>query len=139
MADNILSRIVSKRKAGEVIIWKTNPIGRRVKVVYVAQRGELYAHGETPREAAHDLRFKISDRDTTFCAKWKPESVHTSEELIHAYRAITGACAEGTRGWCEGKKLPALMSVKVAIRLTRGAYQAGKFAEFFAVEAKRKS
>ena len=83
------------------------------------------------KQAAYDLRYKISDRDTTFCAGWKLDSQHTAEELIHAYRAITGACAEGAKNWCEGKTLPAKMSVKVAIRRTRGSYQADKFAEFF--------
>ena len=136
LADDILSRIVSKRKAGKIVVWKTSKIGNRSKIVYVAQKGELFAHGETVKQASHDLRYKISDRDTTFCAGWKPESVHTSEDLIHAYRAITGACLEGTKGWCEGKTLPAKMSVKVAIQLTRGAYQANKFAAFFAKAGK---
>ena len=131
LADGILSRIIRKRKAGKIVVWKTSKIGNRKKIVYVAQKGEMFAHGETAKAAAHDLRYKISDRDTTFCAKWTPESLHTLEDLIHAYRAITGACAEGTREWCEGKKLPSKISVKVAIRLTRGAYRAEQFAAFF--------
>jgi hypothetical protein len=130
-ADNILSRIVSKRKSGKVIIHKTICIGNRCKVLYVAQRGNLYAHGATPKKAAHDLRYKLSDRDTTKYAKWTLDSVHPIADMIAAYRAITGACEAGTKSWCEGKTLPEKVSVKVAIRLTRGAYGGEKFKAFF--------
>lgn len=130
-ADNILSRIVSKCKSGKVVIHKTICIGNRRKVLYVAQRGNLYAHGYTPKKAAHDLRYKLADRDTTKYKSWTLATVKPVEEVIAAYRAITGACEAGTKAWCEGKKLPAKVSVKVAIRLTRGAYGAEKFKEFF--------
>ena len=130
-ADNILSRIISKRKQKEIIVYKTNRIGNRHKIQYVVQRGEIFSHGETVKQAIHDLRYKLSDRDTTKYEKWTVDTVKPVADIIGAYRAITGSCETGTRQWCEGKKLPAKLSVKVAIRLTKGAYQAGKFAEFF--------
>ena len=137
LADNILSRIVSKRKSGKVVIWKTNPIGRRDKIQYVVQRGDMFSHGDTVKHATRDMRYKLDgNRDTSEYKKWTLDTVKPIAELIQAYRVITGSCETGTRQWCESKKLPVRVSVKVAIRLTRGAYQAGKFAEFFKKENK---
>ena len=130
-ADNILSRIVSKRKAGEIVVYKTTKIGNRDKVIYVVQRGEVYSHGETVKQAIHDLRYKLSDRDTTFCAKWTLTSIHPIADIIRSYRCITGACETGTKGFCEGKELPAKLSTKAAIKATEGQYGAREFAKFF--------
>ena len=131
LADGILTRIISKRKQGQITIYKTSKIGNRRKVLYVVQRGQLFAHGETIKKAAHDLRYKLTDRDTEKYKKWSLDSVHPIEDMIHAYRAITGACEAGTKGFCEGRKLPARLSVKVAIRATKGSWGAEKFAGFF--------
>lgn len=131
-ADNILSQIVSKRKQGEITVYKTSKIGNKKRIIFVVQRGEIFSHGETVKQAIHDLRYKLDgDRDTTAYKTWTLETVKPIAELIQAYRVITGSCETGTRQWCEGKKLPARVSVKVAVRLTRGAYQADKFAAFF--------
>ena len=91
----------------------------------------MFSHGDTIKKASHDLRYKLADRDTTKYAKWTLESVHPIAAVIGAYRAITGACESGTKGFCEGKTLPAKLSIKLAIRLTKGAYGSDKFAEFF--------
>jgi len=97
---------------------------------------EVFSHGETPKKAAHDLRYKLGDRDTTKYKKWTLESVKPIEEVIQAYRVITGACEAGTKQWCEGRKLPAKVSIKVAVRMTREAYGGRQFAAFFSKEAK---
>lgn len=131
-ADNILSRIISKRKQGKISVFKTSKIGNRKSIVYVVQSREVFSHGETVKQAIHDLRYKLDgNRDTSRYAKWKLDSVHPIADLIAAYRCITGACETGTRQWCEGKTLPAKVSVKVAIRLTREAYRGRVFAAFF--------
>jgi hypothetical protein len=135
LCDNILSKIISKKEAGEIVMWKTRKIGSQ-KILYVAQKGELFSHGETPKQASHDLRYKITDRDTTFCKGWTLDSVQPIADIIRAYRAITGACETGTRMWCEGKDIPEKLSIKAAIEKTAGAYQADVFAKFFKAEAK---
>ena len=84
-----------------------------------------------PKAAIHDLRYKISDRDTTPYKSWTLDSVHPIADMIGAYRAITGACYEGTKQFCEGMKLPAKLSVKEAISKTKGAYGARQFEDFF--------
>ena len=105
-------------------------------MLYVVQRGEIFSHGDTIKKASHDLRYKLTDRNTEKYKKWTLDSVHPIADMIGAYRAITGACEDGTKQWCEGKKFPARLSVKVAIRATRGAYGADKFASFFKGENK---
>ena len=137
-ADGMLTRIVSKRKAKQVVVWETKSLGLG-KLIYVVQRGELFAHGDTIKQASHDLRYKLNDRDTTFCEKWTLDSVHPIADMIQAYRAITGACETGTKHWCEGKAFPSKVSVKVAIRLTREAYAGSKFAAFFKKGAEAKA
>ena len=129
--DNILSKIVSKHKAGKITMWKTKAIGNSKKIIYVAQKGEIYSHGETPKQASHDLRYKLVDRDTTKYKGWTLESIHDQASIIGAYRCITGACETGTKMFCDGKELPAKLSIKKAIELTKGAYRSAEFAAFF--------
>ena len=130
-ADGILSRIKSKKKSGKITIYRTTKIGSINKTIFVVQKGDIFSHGETVKQASHDLRYKLSDRDTTKYAKWTLETVKPIAEIIGAYRVITGACETGTKQWCEGKKLPERLSVKLAIRLTKGAYRSEQFEKFF--------
>jgi hypothetical protein len=71
------------------------------------------------------------DRDTTKYKDWTLASEHTQEDIIGAYRAITGACETGTKMFCQGKELPAKLSIKKAIEITAGAYRSKEFAAFF--------
>ena len=130
-ADNILSRIVNQKKSGKITIYKTRKIGNRDKIVYVVQKGEIFSHGETVKQATHDLRYKLADRDTTKYKGWTVDTVKPIADIIGAYRAITGACETGTKMFCEGKNIPEKMSVKAAIAKTTGAYKAKQFAAFF--------
>ena len=130
-ADGIITELLSKRRSGKILFYKTKTLGMG-KVIYVAQKGDMFSHGETPKQAAHDLRYKLNgNRDTSEYKKWTLDTVKPVAEIIQSYRIITGACEIGTRQWCEGKKLPAKVSIKVAIRLTREAYAGAKFAAFF--------
>ena len=130
LCDGLITKIISKRKAGEIVLWTTQKLGLN-KTVYVAQKGELFSHGETVKQAVHDLRYKITDRDTSKYKGWTLDSVHLIEDVIGAYRCITGACETGTKMFCEGKDIPAKMSVNAAIAATKGAWGADKFEQFF--------
>ena len=129
-ADGILTHLILKRKSGKITFYKTRKIGSE-KIVYVARKGNLFAHGETPKKASEDLRYKISDRDTSKYKSWTIETIKPIEEIISSYRAITGACFEGTKMFCEGKKLPAKITIKKAIDLTLGQYGNEQFKKFF--------
>lgn len=60
-----------------------------------------WAHGDTVKEAKDDLIYKISNRDKSKCEGWTTQTEVSFEEAIEAYRAITGACAAGTKGFVE--------------------------------------
>jgi hypothetical protein len=91
----------------------------------------MFSHGETVKQAVHDLRYKMESRDTTKYKGWTVESIHDIARIIGCYRAITGACESGTKMFCEGKELPEKMSIKQAIEKTKGAYKSEMFKAFF--------
>jgi hypothetical protein len=103
----------------------------RNKTIFVVQKGEIFSHGETVKQAVHDLRYKLSDRDTTKYKDWTIDTIKPLEQVIASYMCITGACSTGTKMFCEGKTLPEKLSIKKAIELTKGAYRSEQFANFF--------
>ena len=132
-ADGILTRLISKRKLGKITFYKTRKLGSK-KIIYIARKGSLFSHGETQKQAFKDLRYKISDRNTEKYTNWTIEIIKPIDEIISSYRTITGACFEGTKMFCEGKKLPKKMSIKKAIELTLGQYGNKQYAKFFEVK-----
>ena len=128
--DGILSWLVSKKKIGSIITMKVKIVGK-LEFSFVVQKGEIYSHGKTIKEAKDSLKFKMSSRDTSKFKKWKLTDVKKIEDLILAYRVITGACEAGTRDFCGSVKLPAKMKVSDAIKITSGKYGSEKFKQFF--------
>ena len=101
------------------------------KKAYIAKDDNVFAHGETLKDARKSLLYKLSDRDTSPFKDWKLTDVKSKKELIRAYRAITGACEFGTKQFCESVKLPAKATVAKAIELTKGQYGNETFKKFF--------
>lgn len=68
---------------------------------YVAEKDGFYAHGETIKAAISDVQFKIvADR-------LKNEPIEADTDItVDRYRAITGACNLGVRGFMEANKIP---------------------------------
>jgi hypothetical protein len=128
-ADGILSRVVSRRgKVSRVVV-----VGKQ-EVSYLVTDGDAWSHGRTLKDARDSLLYKIGSRDTTEFKSWKLGKVVSKRDAIRAYRAITGACEEGVRLWMEQRETPERVSVSGILKLTEGAYNAEKFAEFFAVK-----
>jgi len=126
IADGVLSEIVKKK--GNV--YHVINHGESVES-YLVTDNTNWSHGETLKEAKDSLKYKLSNRDTTFCQEWKLDEKINTVDLIKAYRAITGACEGQTKAFCESQKLPKLMTPAEAIELTQGQYNASVFAEFF--------
>ena len=125
-ADNMLAKVVSvKGRVSRVIL------AGKTKVSYLVTDGAAWSHGETLEKACEGLIYKISSRDTTEFKNWKLDTEVTLGQAIKSYRAITGACEQGVRSWMENKKVPQSMTISQAIELTRGAWEADKFAAFF--------
>jgi hypothetical protein len=130
VADGIRQRLISQKSQGEVTIYKTEEFLTK-ETFYVAQKGDKFAHAKTTAEAIKDLRYKISDRDLSDFNSWKLTDKKSTDELIEAYRVITGACSEGTKMWCEGRNLKDRYTLKEVIELTKGSYASEQFARFF--------
>ena len=129
VADGIRQKLISKKSLGEITIYETEDFNK--KRFFVAQKGDKFAHAETVEEAKKDLRYKISDRDLSYYEDWKLEDTKATDELIEAYRVITGACSTGTKLFCESKQLKELYTISEVIELTKDSYGNNKFAEFF--------
>ena len=98
---------------------------------YVVEKDGLYSHGKTLKDAKENLKYKISNRDTTEFEKYTLNDELDQITLIKMYRTITGACVAGTRNFCETHKLPKKCTIRKAIELTEGQYGNNRFREFF--------
>ena len=126
-ADGILARIVSQRGPVTRVV-----ICGRTEVSFLVTDGEAWSHGKTLAEARDGLLYKIGNRDTTEFKKWTMDSVVTKRDAIRAYRTITGACEGGVREWMEQQgETPDTITVQRVVNMTKGAYGADTFREFF--------
>ena len=119
----------------EVLSQKRNVIKvkTRNKLAYIFVKNDIYAHGQTVRQAYLDWLFKSSDRDVS-----EYENIDKSEEYdldfwIIAYRTITGACSFGTNEYLENNKdkYKSKMTLDEVIKATAGQYGSHTFEEFF--------
>ena len=130
-SDGIFSRVKSIKKIGNATV-KTIIIDGQNKKSYIYISGGKSAHGETIEKAKADLRYKIADRDTSRFKGWKLTDEKPLDEIIEAYRVITGACEEGTRTFVERQeKLPQKLTIADVINRTKGAFGNEQFAAFF--------
>ena len=128
--DGIFTKIISER--GNVM--RVQRIAHK-DIEYLVTDGDgRWAHGATLKEAKESLIYKITSRDTSKYKEWGLNTTITHVEAIEAYRTITGACAFGTRHFCEtilGDKKKNKYTVAEVIELTKGQYGAESFKEFF--------
>ena len=131
-ADGILQTIVSKKTVGPLIIYKTKKIARD-EINFVVYDGEYYSHGETLEQAKESLIYKISNRDTTPYKSWELNDTKTKEELIKAYRVITGACEFGTKSFIINKlkQKQKKYTIQEIIDLTKNQFGNETFIHFF--------
>src|SRR5574343_491494 len=129
-ADGILQRKVSKKKAGNIIVYKVKSLTSDT-LSYVIFDGINYSHGDTLEKAKSDLKYKIASRDTSIFKKWQVTEKKSIDEMIMAYRAITGACELGTKHFCESQALKEKYTLKEVFELTKGQFGNDKFREFF--------
>ena len=129
-ADGILQTITSKKLLSNLTIYKTKKIAKD-ETSFVVYDGEYYSHGETLKQAKNDLMFKRTSQDTTKFKSWSLSDKKTIEELVEAYRSITGACSLGVKDFCASRKLKDSYTIKEAIEITKNSYENKKFADFF--------
>jgi hypothetical protein len=130
-ADGFTKKLISQKKIKDIEVFEVEENFLKHTMSYVVKKGDKFSHGKTIKDAIGDLRYKISNRDTSHFRKWKKNDVKPIDDIIEAYRVITGACSLGTKNFCEGKKLPKALSIAKAIEMTKDQYGSKKFEEFF--------
>ena len=131
-ADGILTHIRRSRKMGEYIIY----IGK-IRGKNVVSDGEHYAHCDKLSDGIADIAFKrAKNRGEEQYRGLSLDTEMTVEEAVTMYRIITGACRQGSEDFVAGlgDKLKERYTIREAIELTRGQFNAHRFAEFFGAE-----
>ena len=129
-ADGILSVILATKIFDKYTIHATNRYGHTT-TEYIATDGKYYAHAKSAKLAISDLRFKKEGRDTTWLEDKTLDSVLPFEDMVIAYRAITGACSGGVEGFVEIISPKEKYSIREVIELTKNQYQSNVFKNFF--------
>ena len=130
--DGILTHVAKTRKAGDYTLY----IGK-IKGRNVVSDGTLYAHCETLRDGIADIAFKrAAERGASQYKGIDMDVPIPLEEAKTMYRIITGACRAGTEHFAQslGNKLQETYTVREMIKVTKGQYNAEKFAKFFGEE-----
>ena len=111
-------------------ILKTKSQG---KIAYIFFQDDVYAHGNTVKQAYLDWLFKTSDRDVSQYQGIDKTEERPLDYWIIAYRTITGACSFGTNNYLENNedKYKDKMTLQEVLTATEGQYGHNTFREFF--------
>jgi hypothetical protein len=131
LIDGILCNIISEKDYKDLNVLKVNIIGK-LKTSFVVHKNGEFSHGKTLKKAIEDLRYKVSNRDTSEFTSWKNNlnKEVSLNEAIAAYRTITGACEQGVRDFVESVNLPNKITPKKIIKLTKNKYGHAMFVRF---------
>lgn len=127
--DGILTHVKKTKKVGGYTLY----IGK-IKGRNVISDGTYYAHCKNLRDGIADIAFKrAKDRGAEQYKGLALDTVVTLDEAKTMYRVITGACRAGTEAFAQslGETLKERYTVREMIEVTKGQYNAEKFAEFF--------
>ena len=128
-ADGILTHIKGRRTVGDHTFY----IGK-IRGQNVVSDGKNYAHCDKLRDGIADLLFKSAkDRGADQYKGLSLDTEMTVDEAVTMYRIITGACRQGSEAFVKslGDRLKEKYTIREAIELTKGQYNAERFAEFF--------
>ena len=128
--DNILTHVKKVKQVGAYTLYIGKIPGRNV-----VSDGTNYAHCKKLRDGIADLAFKsAADRGADQYKDLSLDTELTVAECVTMYRIITGACRQGSESFVNSLgELKEKYTIREAIELTRGQYNAEKFAEFFGV------
>lgn len=127
--DGILTRVKKTKQAGKYTLYIGKIPGKNV-----VSDGNNYAHCDKLRDGIADLAFKAAkDRGAGQYKGMSLDTELTVTEAVTMYRIITGACRQGSESFVNslGDKLKEKYTIRECVEITRGKYNAEKFAEFF--------
>lgn len=127
-ADRMLMHCKTRRRVHGYDLY----VGK-IKGQNVVSDGTFYAHCRTLREGIADIAFKrAKDRGAEQFRGLTLDSELTLNDMVAMYRIITGACKAGSEAFVSSlRELKERYTVREAIELTRGQYNAERFAEVF--------
>ena len=126
--DNILTHVKKVKRAGAYTLYIGKIPGRNV-----VSDGTNYAHCDKLRDGIADLAFKAAkDRGADQYKGMSLDTELTVAEAVTMYRIITGACRQGSESFVNSLgELKEKYTIRECIQITKGQYNAEKFAEFF--------
>ena len=126
--DGILTHIKKEKKLGKYTLYIGKIPGRNV-----VSDGTHYAHCDKLRDGIADLAFKSAkDRGADQYKNLSLDTELTVTEMVTMYRIITGACRQGSESFVNSLgELKEKYTIREALEITKGQYNADKFAEFF--------
>ena len=129
--DNMLTHVKKVKQVGQYTLYVGKIPGRNV-----VSDGTNYAHCAKLRDGIADLAFKsAADRGADQYKGMSLDTELTVEQAVTMYRIITGACRQGSQAFVDSLgELKGKYTIREAIELTKGQYNADKFAEFFEEE-----
>ena len=127
-SDGILTHVKKTKKVDKYTLYIGKIPGRNV-----VSDGVNFAHCDKLREGIADLAFKAAkDRGASQYKGMSLDAELTVPEMVTMYRIITGACRQGSERFVNSLgQLKDRYTIREAIELTKGQYNAAKFAEFF--------
>ena len=127
-ADGILTHVRKRRVMAGYMLY----VGK-IKGKNVISDGVHYAHCDNIRAGIADLLFKAAkDRGADQYKGMSLDTELTVEEAVTMYRVITGACRQGSENFVNGiKDRKEKYTIRECIEITKGQYNAERFAEFF--------
>ena len=129
-ADGVLfHRTGREHKIGEYTVYSGKINGQML-----VTDGKLWAHCKTAKDGIADILFKrAKDRGADQYKGIDLDKPYTVEELKTMYRIITGACRAGTEAFVNSvRDLKDTYTVREALEITKGQYNAEAFSRFFA-------
>ena len=129
--DNILTQVKNRKTVGQYTVY----VGK-IKGKNVVSDGVHYANCDKIRDGIADLLFKsAADRGAEQYKNLSLDTELTVAEAVTMYRIITGACRAGSEDFVNSQRnLKEKYTIRECIELTKGQYNAEKFAEFFGMD-----
>jgi hypothetical protein len=128
--DGILSKVIS-RKANVLKVINHG----QTEQSYIVFDGDIAAHGDTIKEARESLLYKIGEIDISEFEGAEIDEQRPLKDVIRMYRAITGACAAGTRYYIESlDKVKKHYTIAEVASMTTGQYGNDSFKQFFNIK-----
>ena len=94
--------IIGIEFGNDITIYNKQKSIEDLEKVYIVEKDGIYSHGKSIESAIKDFRYKIGNRNIEDYGYLKKEKGKIkTEELIKAYRVITGSCEYGTKQFVE--------------------------------------